>query len=51
MDEITERLKERGILVWGWERSRHFRFVTHYQIREAEVERLIRALQDILRVM
>lgn len=47
-EQITEKLKERGILV-SPDSDRRFRLVTHYWIDEAGVEQTVQAFADVLR--
>ncbi len=47
-DQVTEKLKERGILV-SPDSEKRFRLVTHYWIDDAGVERTVRAFADVLR--
>jgi threonine aldolase len=47
-EQITERLKTRGILV-SPEDDRRFRLVTHYWIEDAGVERTVQAFADVLK--
>jgi len=46
--QIEAELKKRGVLA-GAMGSRRFRFVTHYQITDADVEQTIAAMKEILR--
>jgi threonine aldolase len=46
-DQVTERLKQHGILV-APEDSMRFRLVTHYWINDEGVERTIQAFGDVL---
>lgn len=48
VEEITAQFKALGVLVWGNEKKRNFRLVTHYAIREPQVDQIVKAFYQIL---
>jgi threonine aldolase len=46
--DIEHGMKERGVLIESVGKSRRFRFVTHYWIDDAGIERAIQALRQVI---
>ena len=46
--EIEEEMKKSGVLIEGVGKARRFRFVTHYWVGDAAVERTVECLRQVL---